>query len=356
MNREQFCALHRRWPHFLRFAVSWMVCVFALALAATSLKGADDSTRPTSFYIVSEVTSDASPFWSRYVLDVRSDGQGSKVRWIRIGPMDSLCPRAITVKALTSVLPHASPAQLSEGFNVCSVDPERLERDMKTKARVAIDDSIRFSVVAHCGDKEVVFHLPYKEALTSDVREKVAQWWEFERTVRERALGPTPTFTTESFEVAEEMEREGEALVPELRAGIFDKALAPDCVSGGPCIHRSLGDDLNGYVGPVLGPVPQLSEHYKFDYYVAPDYPPLALRAHLSGPVTLNLVVDTKTGQVQEAKVVTGHPIFQAAAIDAARRWKFAPSQIQGGGEILATLVFNFSCPEPLRTSPRAAP
>ena len=84
-----------------------------LGLAARGNLCAKDSEFPTAFYIVSLVTSDASPFWYRYVLDVSADGGDSIVRYIRIAPMDSMCAEAITVKAVTARLSGVS--RLADG-------------------------------------------------------------------------------------------------------------------------------------------------------------------------------------------------------------------------------------------------
>jgi len=53
---------------------------------------------PTEFYVVAEAFSDAAPFWSYYVLDVKPDGDGSALRYTRIAPLSSECS-AVTVKA-----------------------------------------------------------------------------------------------------------------------------------------------------------------------------------------------------------------------------------------------------------------
>ena len=47
----------------------------------------------TEFYIVSEVTSDASPFWYHYILQVTQDGRDSVVRYVRIAPATQCVPR-----------------------------------------------------------------------------------------------------------------------------------------------------------------------------------------------------------------------------------------------------------------------
>jgi hypothetical protein len=335
-----------------QLTLSALFLTYAFIITGTSVpsQGTDNSVGPTEFYVVSEVTSDASPFWNQYVLQVKPEGQGSRVRWIRIAPMDSLCSRAVIVEAATSVLPNTSPVELSEGFNVCSVDSDVLDHDLRKRRTTVIDDSVRFGVVGRCGDKDVVLHFPYREQVNPDIAGESARWLDFERVIRERAFGRDDIFDTVSYEKAVELEREGAIVVPELRAGLFDKALSPECAPLATCPLRSLRDQLNAYVGPIgiIGPVARLAEDYRFVRYVAAAYPPFALKAHISGPVGLDLKVDPRTGVVREAKVVTGHPTLRDAALAAAGQWQFAADQIIISGHVSATLIFKFSCPQPM--------
>ena len=336
-------------PNVSRLELLLLTCAFTIAGTAVPLRGADKDVRPTEFYVVSEVTSDASPFWYHYVLQVKPEGQGSRVRWIRIAPMDALCSRAVIVEAVTTVLPKTSPSELSEGFNTCSVDSDALARDLREQRITLIDDSVRFGVVARCGEKDVVLHFPYKEQVNSDLAGESAHWLDFERVIRERAFGRDQIFDTASYEKGVELEREGEAVIPELRAGLFDRALSPECAPHTPCPQRSFREELDAYVGPlgISGPVARLTEDYRFVRYVAAAYPPLALKAHISGPVSLDLNVDPTTGAVREATVVTGHPTLRDAALAAARQWRFATDQlISNSRHASATLVFKFNCPQ----------
>jgi len=58
---------------------------------------------------------------------------------------------------------------------------------------------------------------------------------------------------------------------------------------------------------------------------VAPVYPELARRMHVSGVVVLQLVV-APDGSVSDAKVESGHALLGTAAQDAVRRWRFEPA------------------------------
>ncbi len=58
---------------------------------------------------------------------------------------------------------------------------------------------------------------------------------------------------------------------------------------------------------------------------VAPNYPPLAVAARISGTVTVRAVVDA-SGSVTQTEVTAGHPMLKQAAADAAQKWKFDTS------------------------------
>lgn len=63
---------------------------------------------------------------------------------------------------------------------------------------------------------------------------------------------------------------------------------------------------------------------------VAPVYPRDALRARLQGNVIIEAVIDAE-GNVANAKVLnSAAPSLDAAALDAVKQWKFAPTMING--------------------------
>lgn len=60
-----------------------------------------------------------------------------------------------------------------------------------------------------------------------------------------------------------------------------------------------------------------------------PPYPPLAKSVRASGTVAVMVTVD-ETGRVTEARPVSGHPLLQQAALQAARQAKFQPTLLGG--------------------------
>jgi protein TonB len=63
--------------------------------------------------------------------------------------------------------------------------------------------------------------------------------------------------------------------------------------------------------------------------HVAPVYPPLALAARVQGRVRLECVIG-EDGRVSEIVVVEGHPLLDAAAIEAVRQWRYRPTLLNG--------------------------
>lgn len=57
---------------------------------------------------------------------------------------------------------------------------------------------------------------------------------------------------------------------------------------------------------------------------VQPVYPPVAKQAGVHGQVVLRAVI-SKRGEIQELRVVSGHPWLSRAAMDAVQQWRYQP-------------------------------
>ena len=62
---------------------------------------------------------------------------------------------------------------------------------------------------------------------------------------------------------------------------------------------------------------------------VPPKYPEVALKARIQGVVVLEVVVSSR-GEVSDVRTVSGHPLLQAAAVDAVRKWRYKPMILNG--------------------------
>jgi TonB family protein len=78
---------------------------------------------------------------------------------------------------------------------------------------------------------------------------------------------------------------------------------------------------------------------------VQPKYPPLALQVHLSGDVLIDAVLDER-GNVTDMKIISGPPLFYAAAMAALSEWKYEPTYLNDepiSVQLLVTITFRLS-------------
>lgn len=69
---------------------------------------------------------------------------------------------------------------------------------------------------------------------------------------------------------------------------------------------------------------PAPSGHRAVITRVAPTYPELARRMHVSGTVIIRIII-LPNGNVSEAHIHSGHPLLGEAAQQAVIQWRFAP-------------------------------
>lgn len=71
---------------------------------------------------------------------------------------------------------------------------------------------------------------------------------------------------------------------------------------------------------------------------VSPAYPELARRMHLSGTVTVRVSI-APNGTVIKTQAESGHGLLAPAALDAVRRWRFAPAPEQTDSTVDVTFT-----------------
>jgi len=77
-------------------------------------------------------------------------------------------------------------------------------------------------------------------------------------------------------------------------------------------------------------------------YKAVPPYPALARAGRVTGEVKLECVVGVD-GHIREVKIIGGNPLLVRAAVEAAWKWVYAPSQLNGLPiEIVTVLTFSF--------------
>jgi protein TonB len=78
---------------------------------------------------------------------------------------------------------------------------------------------------------------------------------------------------------------------------------------------------------------------------IEPAYPPLARAARIQDEVVLTANI-SKTGEIQNLILISGHPMLVPAAIEAVRQWRFRPFLLNGEPvevETTITLTFQLS-------------
>jgi periplasmic protein TonB len=75
---------------------------------------------------------------------------------------------------------------------------------------------------------------------------------------------------------------------------------------------------------------------------VEPVYPALARQAHIQGEVVLRVLI-SQSGQIENLRVVSGHPFLTKAAADAVEQWRFRPYYLNGSPiEVEAQITVRF--------------
>lgn len=82
---------------------------------------------------------------------------------------------------------------------------------------------------------------------------------------------------------------------------------------------------------------------------VSPVYPPEAKAAHVQGVVVMHAII-SKTGEIKDLQVISGHPLLTQAAMDAVRQWRYRPYLLQGVPvEVETTINVNFTFGAPAK-------
>lgn len=76
---------------------------------------------------------------------------------------------------------------------------------------------------------------------------------------------------------------------------------------------------------------------------VQPVYPPLARTARVQGSVVLAALI-SKDGTIENLRLLSGHPMLSASAIDAVKQWRYKPYILNGDAiEVETQITVNFS-------------
>jgi hypothetical protein len=326
------------------------------------LQGANQSKNASTnldyFYIVSTVVSDVAPFEIRCILDVRPTEGGLTIRNIQIAPPDLPCS-SVTIKAVETKLKAVTPAELVGQINPCSLSLLEVLQSMKRPKTPIFGKFDSFGIVASCGGEERVYYLPSRGDIDFEGLQKeaprVAALWDLSRFVQKAAFGEGSRFNRLPQDRDTELQRFGASLVPDLLAGKYDMGFAQFC--GHIELHKMPGCDPNPTrtllrdYRPGLKPTEfagklENAEQFHFIKYVVPVYPELAKRAHVESRINMELIIDPETGKTTKAIVLSGHPLLNESAINAALQWQFDLSLQTPKNSLKLVLIYSLACPQ----------
>ena len=76
---------------------------------------------------------------------------------------------------------------------------------------------------------------------------------------------------------------------------------------------------------------------------VQPVYPSIARTARIQGPVVLAAIIN-RQGEISDLRVISGHPMLVAAAIDAVKKWRYKPYVLNNETiEVETQITVNFT-------------
>ena len=76
-----------------------------------------------------------------------------------------------------------------------------------------------------------------------------------------------------------------------------------------------------------------------------PAYPAIAKTARVQGQVVLQAEI-SKDGNIENLRVISGHPLLTQAALDAVKQWKYRPYILNGEPvpvETTVTVIFSLA-------------
>jgi|HubBroStandDraft_6_1064221.scaffolds.fasta_scaffold41979_5 protein TonB len=154
--------------------------------------------------------------------------------------------------------------------------------------------------------------------------------------------------------------------IPQKVQMIRKEEVHPPMNSGGGVVGGVPGGSPGGQLGGVIGgiisatsstaavpklAVPERPERVRISQGVTkgglllkvePKYPPIARGARAQGQVVLSAII-SKTGEIEDLALLSGHPLLVPAAIEAVKQWRYRPYLLNGGAvEVVTTITVTF--------------
>lgn len=126
-------------------------------------------------------------------------------------------------------------------------------------------------------------------------------------------------------------------------------AYVPGAIPGADQRNSAISDLVAHVIAIPPRPAPaartRLSEGVSQGYLaqrVQPVYPIPAIAARIQGSVVLMAVI-SRSGEIENLRVVSGHPMLAPAALQAVRQWRYQPYRLNGEAvEVETKITVNF--------------
>jgi TonB family protein len=171
------------------------------------------------------------------------------------------------------------------------------------------------------------FLLKIREAAAQPQRDELERW-----LAEARALGVSPTRVAAAMRAAPPAATAQPTMTQ-------PEQLAPQPVADRNNDGRPLDPSQGSALANPNAPRQRPPSELKRTRYVTPEYPKDALKRDIGGEVRVRFTLDAD-GKVKSAEVVNSSPadVFDRAALDAVRRWRFKPLAA-GNPDFEATVV-----------------
>jgi protein TonB len=147
--------------------------------------------------------------------------------------------------------------------------------------------------------------------------------------------------------IPRETRQVNEAAIPDSVFGVADAAGLDSGIPGGiGNVIDSVGTGRPAVVKPRAPISLKVSSGVMAGNLLAktlPHYPAIPKSAGIQGTVVLQATI-SKSGSIQNLRVISGHPMLQQAALDAVRSWRYKPYLLNGEPvevETTINVVFN---------------
>lgn len=241
------------------FLLALFVLLICAALAAGQRHSGPKDTAPLlQFYTVTQVPSDEAHVWVDRILDVRAAGDGVRVRFIHIAPINSQCSHVVAVKAAERVVPKTTVANVAGKFKLCSYPEDDfagvIQVAKRNEEELEVTRPVSRTIVAKCGTEERLFELPDKGTLKFDALKladpRITALWDMAGEVETKVFGKDFSFSG-TPDQEKTMQELGAKFAPDILAGMFDAGFPDTSCDFADCAAHNAKSAMQGYAGVV---------------------------------------------------------------------------------------------------------